>query len=252
MITGAVSPAGSREPRPCALVPPPEGAIHAADLGTHQLDQRRKVVCCAQELGIAFERTDAGGRFGIVQTPAYLAINPNALVPMIECDDAAAAAAAPALGVERDRALPLRAPRPRAPSIPSRCPHASTPSAGWTGSRPRSIQPAARPSCNGCARPPSAATQLPRSARCWRPSALLALLDAHLAAHDFLCGDRFTMADIPIGCELHRWFGLPSELYRGQRGRTSNATSRPCASGPRRAVCSTCAGVKRRSPFACT
>jgi glutathione S-transferase len=21
------------------------------------------------------------------------------------------------------------------------------------------------------------------------------------------------MADIPIGCELHRWFGLPAELY---------------------------------------
>jgi glutathione S-transferase len=21
------------------------------------------------------------------------------------------------------------------------------------------------------------------------------------------------MADIPIGCELHRWFGLPADLY---------------------------------------
>jgi len=26
-------------------------------------------------------------------------------------------------------------------------------------------------------------------------------------------GDRLTMADIPIGCELHRWFGLPGDLY---------------------------------------
>jgi glutathione S-transferase len=26
-------------------------------------------------------------------------------------------------------------------------------------------------------------------------------------------GDRLTMADIPIGCELHRWFGLPADLY---------------------------------------
>jgi len=26
-------------------------------------------------------------------------------------------------------------------------------------------------------------------------------------------GERFTMADIPIGCELHRWFGLPAALY---------------------------------------
>jgi glutathione S-transferase len=29
----------------------------------------RKVVWCAQELGLAFERTEAGGRFGVVQTP---------------------------------------------------------------------------------------------------------------------------------------------------------------------------------------
>ena len=29
----------------------------------------------------------------------------------------------------------------------------------------------------------------------------------------FMAGDRFTMADIPIGCELHRWFGLPPDLY---------------------------------------
>jgi glutathione S-transferase len=21
------------------------------------------------------------------------------------------------------------------------------------------------------------------------------------------------MADVPIGCELHRWFGLPAEVY---------------------------------------
>jgi glutathione S-transferase len=47
----------------------------------------RKVVWCAQELGLAFQRTEAGGRFGVVQTPAYRALNPNALVPAIEDDD---------------------------------------------------------------------------------------------------------------------------------------------------------------------
>jgi glutathione S-transferase len=46
----------------------------------------RKVVWCAQELGLAFQRTEAGGRFGVVQTPAYRALNPNSLVPTIEDD----------------------------------------------------------------------------------------------------------------------------------------------------------------------
>ena len=42
---------------------------------------------------------------------------------------------------------------------------------------------------------------------------LLARLDSHLATRTYMTGDRFTMADVPIGCELHRWFGLPSAEY---------------------------------------
>jgi glutathione S-transferase len=38
---------------------------------------------------------------------------------------------------------------------------------------------------------------------------VFALLDAHLADRAYVAGDRFTMADIPLGCEAHRWFGLP-------------------------------------------
>ena len=44
----------------------------------------RKVVWAAQELGIAFQRTDAGGQFGIVRDAHYLQLNPNGLVPLIE------------------------------------------------------------------------------------------------------------------------------------------------------------------------
>jgi len=43
----------------------------------------RKVVWCAQELGLDFQRTEAGGRFGVVQTPEYLRLNPNAMVPVL-------------------------------------------------------------------------------------------------------------------------------------------------------------------------
>ena len=39
----------------------------------------------------------------------------------------------------------------------------------------------------------------------------MALLDAHLATCSFVVGERFTMADIPLGCEVQRWFGLPQE-----------------------------------------
>src|SRR5713226_8084418 len=47
----------------------------------------QKVLWCCDELGIFFERIDAGGQFGINNTPEYLALNPNGLVPTIEDGD---------------------------------------------------------------------------------------------------------------------------------------------------------------------
>ncbi|MET0286990.1 MAG: glutathione S-transferase C-terminal domain-containing protein, partial [Polyangiales bacterium] len=35
------------------------------------------------------------------------------------------------------------------------------------------------------------------------------LLDRHLARQSFMAGESFTMADIPIACDAHRWRGLP-------------------------------------------
>lgn len=46
----------------------------------------QKVVWCADELDLPYERTEAGGTFGVVDTPQYLAMNPNGLVPLIEDD----------------------------------------------------------------------------------------------------------------------------------------------------------------------
>ena len=37
----------------------------------------------------------------------------------------------------------------------------------------------------------------------------LLLLETHLSKNAFIVGDKFSMADIPVGCEIHRWFNLP-------------------------------------------
>ena len=47
----------------------------------------RKVVWAAQETGVAFTRSDAGLAYGVVKTPEYLAMNPNALVPTLQDGD---------------------------------------------------------------------------------------------------------------------------------------------------------------------
>ena len=46
----------------------------------------QKVVWCCDELGLAYERVDIGGKFGGNDTPEYLAKNPTGLVPTIEED----------------------------------------------------------------------------------------------------------------------------------------------------------------------
>jgi glutathione S-transferase len=43
----------------------------------------QKVVLACEELGLTYERLDAGGAFGIVKTPEYMAMNPNSLVPVL-------------------------------------------------------------------------------------------------------------------------------------------------------------------------
>ncbi|MDP3826938.1 MAG: glutathione S-transferase, partial [Polaromonas sp.] len=47
----------------------------------------KKVVWTAQELALDIQRTEAGGLFGVVKTPEYMALNPNSLVPVIEDED---------------------------------------------------------------------------------------------------------------------------------------------------------------------
>ena len=171
----------------------------------------RKVVWAAQELGVAFERIDAGGQFGGTQTPEFLARNPNALVPAIEDGEGAfqvtlfesnvivrylCARYSP--GVFYPAALAQRFDAER-----------------WMDWQQTSMNPAGR----------DAFIQLVRTAPAQRDAgkiaasitamqAQLQLLEQHLAQHRFVQGDAFGMADIPLGCEIHRWWGLPSADYQ--------------------------------------
>ena len=61
----------------------------------------QKVMWAVEEIGLPHERIDIGGPFGKNREPAYLAMNPNGLVPTLEEDDVVLA-----LGIEFHRALP--------------------------------------------------------------------------------------------------------------------------------------------------
>ena len=46
----------------------------------------QKVLWCCEELGLPYERVDAGGPFGGTDAPEYLSMNPNGLVPTVSDD----------------------------------------------------------------------------------------------------------------------------------------------------------------------
>ncbi|MCE9657459.1 MAG: glutathione S-transferase [Burkholderiales bacterium] len=173
----------------------------------------RKVVWCAQELGLAFVRTEAGGRFGVVQTAEYRALNPNSLVPTIEVDDGDAADGRVRLWESNVIVRYLSARHSPGGLYPEALP-ARFDAERWMDWQQTTLNPAGRDAFVQWVRTPPErrdAAAAERSVRAAEP--LFALLDAHLATRAFMAGARLTMADIPIGCELHRWFGLPAALY---------------------------------------
>ena len=162
----------------------------------------KKVVWTAQELGLDFQRTEAGGLFGVVKTPEYMQLNPNSLVPLIEDDDYVLwesnvivryLAAKYASGQMYPTELRQRFDAER-----------------WMDWQQTTLNPVSRPGFWQLVRtPPEQRNPAVIAESNAAVEALMFTLDMHLAQRAFMVGDRFTMADIPLACEVHRWFGLP-------------------------------------------
>jgi glutathione S-transferase len=164
----------------------------------------KKVVWTAQELALDIQRTEAGGLFGVVKTPEYMALNPNSLVPVIEDEDYV-------LWESNVIVRYLCAKHAMGPMYPTDL-RERFDAERWMDWQQTTLNPASRPGFWQLVRTPPEQ----RNAAVIEESnagveALMAVLDAHLANRSFMVGERFSMADIPIACEIHRWFGLPQQ-----------------------------------------
>jgi glutathione S-transferase len=164
----------------------------------------RKAVLAAQHLDLPVERIDAGQVFGIVQTPEYKAKNPNALIPLLEHDDFT-------LWESNVIVRYLCALRPEAGLYPQSLRERFN-AERWMDWQQTTLNPAGRHAFMQWIRTPADRRDqqlITQSVEATEP--LLDLLDRHLAGQPFMAGDRLTMADLPIACEMHRWRGLPLE-----------------------------------------
>ncbi len=163
----------------------------------------QKVVWCADELGLAYERVDAGGTFGVNDTPRYLAMNPNGLVPVIEDGG---------FVLYESNAIVRYLARDASQSLWPLEPQARADTDRWMDWQATSFTPAMWAAFWQLIRTaPAQQDKAAIEASCSKSEKCAAILDAHLAHRRYLIGERFTAGDIVVGCAAHRWLNLPIE-----------------------------------------
>jgi glutathione S-transferase len=163
----------------------------------------KKALWCLEELGLPYERIDAGMQYGVVNTPEYRRMNPMGLVPTIEDGG---------FVLWESHAI-------------VRYLSAKNGSGGlWpTDLRQRAdadrwmdwaftLLNAFRPVFWGLVRTPPEKRDMAAIEDARRKTAeLLGALDGALAGRKYVAGDAFTMGDIPVGCHVQLWMRLPIE-----------------------------------------
>jgi glutathione S-transferase len=160
----------------------------------------RKVVLCAQVLGVELPRSDAGLAFGVVDTPDFRSNNPNGLVPLLRDGDFTLWESNTIV-----RYLCAREGKLYPTDLQQRF-NAER----WMDWQQTTLNPAGSPAFKQWIRVASAqrdAGVVAQSEAATEP--LFAMLDTHLSRQAFMAGSALTMAEIPIACEVHRWWGLP-------------------------------------------
>ena len=162
----------------------------------------QKVVWVADEMGLKYERIDAGGAFGKTKSPEYLAMNPNSLVPVIEEDGFVL--------YESNAIVRYLAARDSGGKLWPEDLRKRADVDRWMEWQSSSFTPAMRDAFWQLVRTPEdkrdpAAVEKSRA----ESERLAGILDAHLTNHRYLTENGFTAADIVVGCATHRWLLLP-------------------------------------------
>lgn len=173
-------------------------------LGRATSSNVQKVLWFCDEDGIDYEHdNDIGGAFGRNDQPEYLAMNPNGKVPTV-IDDSFVL-------WESNSIVRYLARKHKSALYPSELEarhlverwmdwqlsvlalHQGTVLGGLIRTKPEDRDMAA----------------IGASQRGWADG--MAILDAHLADNEYVGGEAFTIADIPLGSIIHRWFNLDFE-----------------------------------------
>lgn len=159
---------------------------------------------CIGELGLPYERHDAGQRFGVTDTPAFLAMNPNGTVPVLRDGDNEPL-------WETGAILRYLASRyGAAPFWPAEGPARAVVDKWAEWSKINVAQNFTAPVFWRVVRTaPSKQDPAAIGQAVHTLDAVLGIAEAQFSRGRFLAGDSFTLADIQFGHVLYRYFDLP-------------------------------------------
>ncbi len=165
----------------------------------------RKVLWTCREIGIAYSREDFGTGFAPTNTPEFLRMNPNGLVPVIEDEEGV-------LWESNTICRYLAAKHGRTDLLPAG-PGARAVVEQWMDWSATDLNASWRYAFIGLIwRDPAFqdAAQIAASIVKW--NAMMGILERHLASTGaFATGDAFTLADVVLGLSVNRWLMTPIE-----------------------------------------
>ncbi len=164
----------------------------------------QKAIWVLAETGAPHQRIDAGMAFGIVKTPEYRDMNPNALVPTLDDDGFI-------LWESNAIVRYLASKFPEKGLYPADLKQRAD-ADRWMDWQQTTFNPALGVAFWGLIRTSVEKRDQAAIATAMATTAeLTERLESLLATRPYVAGDSFTMGDIPIGCSVHRWLNLPVE-----------------------------------------
>ena len=165
----------------------------------------QKVTWLVDEIGLAHERIDIGGPFGGNREASYRALNPNGLVPTLQDGDFTL--------WESNTICRYLANRESAHTLYPTDFQARADVERWMDWSTSLLGPALHAAFWGLVRTAPADRDLPAiRASAVKTGEALSIVDAQLADRPWVCGDRFTLADIALGIHSYRFLNLPWPL----------------------------------------
>jgi len=173
-------------------------------IGRNNSSNVQKVLWCCAELGIEYEREDAGREFGRNNTPEFLALNPNGTVPVI--DDGGCV-----LWESNTIVRYLAAGHGKGTLWPDDLRVRAT-SERWMDWQLSVLGPAFSPIFHGLVRdPPEKRDHAKIAAARDNVESKLEMLDRYLGETAYVAGDALTVGDIPVGIYAYRWYQFDIE-----------------------------------------